>query len=385
MEQNKPNSELSGTTIQENMTVEESSENMKPEKKQDFTKKLTKGILLLSLVYFAWYLIGDRLTPMTDLARVRAFVTPIMPQVSGEIVNIHVGGDRIVKKGEPLFEIDPRTYRYAVEKAESDLELASQNVGADVEAVIAAKANFEKAKSDLIAKEANTSRILAVAAKGVVSKSEADRARGILAAAQQNVVNTEATYRKAQQLLGKEGKENAKVRNAISALSDAQLNLDRTIVVAPSDGVVSYAKADVGYYASVGSKVMTFISTDAVWIEASYRENNLGNIKQGDPVDIVLDAAPGSVYKGNIVSVGYGVSFDNSVQGELPTAQKSTGWMREPQRFIVVIKLDTSELKKNTLREGGQADVITYTSNNFVINALGKLWIHIKSILTYVS
>jgi multidrug resistance efflux pump len=221
--------------------------------------------------------------------------------------------------------------------------------------------------------------------KAFVSKSEGDRARGILAAAQQNVENTGASYRKSQQLLGKKGNDNAKVRSALSALSDAQLNLARTKVVAPSDGVISYAKADEGYYAAVGSKVMTFISTDAVWIEASYRENNLGNIKTGNPVDLVLDAAPGSVFEGSIVSVGYGVSFDNSVQGELPTAQKSTGWMREPQRFIVVIKLDESAHRLNLLREGGQADVITYTSNNFIMNALGKLWVRITSLLTYIS
>jgi len=360
-------------------------EDTKSIKKQEFTQKLTKIILILSLLYFVWYIVSDRITPMTDLARVRAFVTPIMPQVAGKITKIHVGGDRKVKKGELLFEIDPREYEYAVEKAQSDLELAGQNVGADIEAVAAAKANYEKAKSDLIAKEANTSRILAVEAKGVVSKSEGDRARGILAAAQQNVENTGASYRKSQQLLGKKGNDNAKVRSALSALSDAQLNLARTKVVAPSDGVISYAKADVGYYAAVGSKVMTFISTDAVWIEASYRENNLGNIRSGNPVDLVLDAAPGSVFEGSIVSVGYGVSFDNSVQGELPTAQKSTGWMREPQLFIVVIKLDENAHRLNLLREGGQADVITYTSNNFIMNGLGKLWVRITSLLTYIS
>jgi multidrug resistance efflux pump len=142
-------------------------EETKSNKKQDFTQKLTKIILILSMLYFVWYLVSDRITPMTDLARVRAFVTPIMPQVAGKITKIHVGGDRKVKKGELLFEIDPREYEYAVEKAQSDLELAGQNVGADIESVAAAKANYEKAKSDLIAKEANTSRILAVEAKGV--------------------------------------------------------------------------------------------------------------------------------------------------------------------------------------------------------------------------
>ena len=380
MEQEKQEEQVKTTEQAKNSSVDESSA-----EKGNFTQKLTKVILGLSLLYFLWYVVGDRLTPMTDLARVRAFVTPIVPQVAGKITKINVGGDRRVVKGEVLFEIDSRDYEYAVEKAQGDLELAGQNVGADIESVAAAKASLEKAKSDLVAKVANTSRILAVEAKGVVSKADGDRARGVLASAQQNVAKAEASYRKAQKLLGKEGQDNAKVRKVLSALADAQLNLDRTKITAPSDGVISYAKVDVGYYAAVGSKVMTFISTDTVWIEASYRENNLGNIKKGNPVDLVFDSAPGDIYQGSIVSVGYGVSFDKSVQGELPTAQKSSGWMREPQRFIVIIKLDKSTYKANLLREGGQVDVITYTSENFVINALGKIWIRITSIMTYIS
>ena len=374
--------------ITNNAQIETKNTQAEAKNKGDFTQKLTKIILSLAVLYFLWYIISDRLTPITDEARVRAFVTPIVPQVTGKITKINVGGDKIVKQGDILFEIDNRDYQFAVDKAEGDLELAGQDVGANTAAVAAAQANVEKAKANLIAKEANASRIFAVEAKGVVSKSEGDRMRGILAGAQQNVLNAEASYEKAKQQLGQKGQDNAKVQNALTALENAQLNLSRTKITAPSDGVISYAKIHEGYYASVGSKIMTFISTDYVWIEASYRENNLGNIKKGDPVDIVIDSAPGQIFNGNIVSVGYGVSFDKSVAGELPIPQKSSGWMREPQRFTVIIKFDQSTLSqligKNLLREGGQADVITYTGDNFIINGLGKIWVWLTSFFTYV-
>jgi multidrug resistance efflux pump len=352
-------------------------------KKVDFTRKLTKIILIISALYFVWYIVSDRLTPMTDQARVRALITPLVPQVSGKISNIHVGGDKKVKQGDVLFEIDDRDYQFAVNQAEGNLELAGQNVGANTSAVVAAKANLVKAEADLVAKKANANRIIEVAAKGVVSQSEADRARGILASAEQNVVNAQANYEKAKSQLGKGGSENANIKNALSALANAQLDLSRTKIVAPTDGVISYAKVDVGYYAAVGSKIMTFISTEHVWIEASYRENNLGNIKKNDPVDIVLDSAPGQIFSGSIVSIGYGVSFDKSVQGELPTPQKPTGWMREAQRFTVIIKIN-EKVGINLLREGGQADVITYTGSNFIINGLGKVWVYLSSLLTYI-
>jgi len=353
------------------------------QKKADFTQKLTKIILAVSLLYFLWYVVGDRITPATDQARVRSFVIPIVPQVAGKISTIYIGGDKTVKEGELLFEIEKSDYQLAVEKAEIELDLAGQNVGADTASVAAAKANVEKAKADLVAKEANANRIFKVEAQGVISKAQGDEARGILAGAQQNVINAQASYEKAQQLLGKQGSENTKIQSALTALSQAKLNLNRTKISAPSDGVISYSKINVGHYAAVGSKIMTFIDTDYFWIEASYRENNLGNIKKDDTVDIVLDSAPGELFSGTIVSIGYGVSFDRSVQGELPTPAKTTGWMREAQRFTVIIKFNDG-VAKELLREGGQADVITYTGNNFLLNGLGKISIWLTSKLAYL-
>ena len=358
-------------------------ENSNTTKKTDFSHKLTKVILALSLTYFLWYVIGDRLTPSTNQARVRSFVIPIVPEVAGKISKIHIGGDKQVKQGDLLFEIEDRDYQLAVEQAQGNLELAGQDVGANTAAVAAAKANVEKAKADLVAKTANANRIFAVEAKGVISKADGDQARGILAAAEQTVLNTQASYEQAQKQLGKHGQHNAKIQNALAALSQSKLNLARTKVTAPSDGVISYAKINVGYYASVGSKIMTFIDSDYFWIEASYRENNLGNIKKHDPVDIVLDSAPGEIYTGTVISVGYGVNFDKSIVGELPTPERATGWMRNAQKFTVIIKFDDKP-EKHLLREGGQADVITYTGDNFIMNTLGKMSIWLTSKLAYL-
>ncbi|MBU2891715.1 HlyD family secretion protein [Colwellia sp. D2M02] len=376
---------MSDTNTNTNDTVasQKTTENINP-KKADFTQKFTKIILILSLLYFVWYIVSDRFVPHTSEARIRSFVIPIVPEVAGRISKIYIAGDRPVTQGELLFEIEDQDYIFAVEQAQGNLELAGQDVGANTAAVAAAKANLEKAKADLIAKEANANRIFEVEAKGVVSKAQGDQARGVLAAAQQSVLNTQASYEQAQEQLGQQGQKNAKIQNALAALSQSKLDLARTKVRAPSDGVISYAKINVGHYAAVGSKVMTFIDSDYFWIEASYRENNLGHITKGDAVDIVLDSSPGDIFTGEVVSVGYGVSFDKSVPGELPTPQKSTGWMRSAQRFTVIIKFDANTVDKNLLREGGQADVMTYTGDNFILNGLAKVSIWITSKLAYL-
>jgi len=352
-------------------------------KSPDLALKITKILLALSALYFIWYLVGDRLTPMTDQARVRGFVIPIVPQVSGQVTQIHVGGDKQVKKGDILFEINPRDYELALEKAQLDLKLAGQEVGANTASVAAAKATLEKAKANLTTKQLNANRIFAVEAKGVVSQADADRTRGALAQAEQDVINAEAAYEQAKQTLGEVGNDNPKIQKALVALAQAQLDLERTRVTAPSDGVVSYAKVNIGYYAAKGQKIMTFISTEYVWIEAHYKENNLGNLVKGTPLDIVLDASPGNVFQGEVISLGFGVKFDQNVPGDLSTPQQPQGWMRDPQRFTVIIKFNERP-DKHLLREGGQADVIAYTGDNFILNLLGKISIWFTSYMSYI-
>lgn len=350
----------------------------------DFTRKFTRWLLLIAGLYFIWYLVSDRITPMTEQARVRAFVIPVVPEVSGKITKIHLGGDKKVAVGDPLFDIDDRDYRLAVEQAEAQLELAGQEVGANTASVSSAKAQLEKAKADLVVKRANANRIIPLEEQGVVSKAQGDRTRGLLAQSEQQVLNAEAALEQAKQTLGKVGQENAKIQNALATLGTAQLDLARTQVLAPGDGVISYAKVYEGMYAKTGAQIMTFISSDYVWVEAAYRENNLGNITKGNRVELVLDSLPGSVLSGEVISTGYGVSFDKSTPGALPTPEQSKGWMREPQRFTVIIKINDAPQYAALLREGGQVDVITYTGNNFIFNTLGKLWIRIISWFSYI-
>ncbi|MFD2167724.1 HlyD family secretion protein [Thalassotalea euphylliae] len=362
---------------------EENTTTIEDSNKLEKTRKITIRLLIAALLYFVWYVVADRVTPMTEQARVRAFTIPIAPEVSGVVKKFHVAGDRPVKQGDILFEIDDQDYLLAVEQARAALELAGQEVGANTAAVASAKARLEKAKSDLNTKQIEAERIFAIEDEGVVSKSQADRTRGAVEQAKLEVVNAQAAYVQAQQTLGQVGQDNAKVQSALADLGKAELDLARTKVRAPSDGVVSYAKINIGHYASKGQKIMTFIATEHVWIEASYKENNLGNMQVGNPVDIALDSAPGTVFKGEVHSIGYGVSFDNSKPGELSKPEEPEGWMRDPQRFTVFIKF-IDDNSRGFRREGGQADIITYTGGNFVMNALGKVWIWLVTLVSYV-
>ncbi len=128
------------TTDQENEAIEEQAATEAEEQavetqvdtkaKQDPVRWLTLFVLIFCIFLFVWYVAADRLAPWTDQARVQGFIIPITPEVSGEVIKVNVVADQIVKAGDLLLEIDPKDYEIAVRRAESDLELAGQDVGA---------------------------------------------------------------------------------------------------------------------------------------------------------------------------------------------------------------------------------------------------------------
>jgi len=169
------------------------------------------------------------------------------------------------------------------------------------------------------------------------------------------------------------------------ALENAQLDLYRSSIRAPSDGIITNLQVDVGHYAGTGAPIMTFIATKSVWVQANMRENCLGNIKKGDPVEMVLDSAPGRIFKGAVTSVGYGVADNsgNSVGG-LATVQPNQGWLRQAQYMPVLVDFTDIEQAKGVLRAGGQVNVIVYTGSHPVLNTIAKLWIRLISLLSHL-
>ncbi|BBM66799.1 hemolysin secretion protein D [Vibrio alfacsensis] len=352
--------------------------------KKDKVKTITNHLILFIVFMLGFSIISDRIIPITDNARVKGYIVPIKPQVSGNVQDIRVQPNQLVEEGDELAIIDKSDYEIAVQQAEENLEIAGQNVGAQTANIASAQARLTSAIVERQNTEAQANRILAMAEKGVVSKSDADEARAALATARANVVNAQADLEKAKQQLGEEGEENSQVKAALLALEQAQLNLERTVIRAPTQGGVSNFSLTEGFYASVGQPIMTFVSTEDIWIEAYFRENSLGNITIGDEVEIALDFVPGKVIKGKVSSIDWGVDWGQNQQaGKLAQANQQTGWLRQTQMLPIAIEFDREEVS-GMLRVGGQADVIVYSGNNFVFNAIGKLWIRIKSVLSYV-
>ena len=351
-------------------------------------RQITKRVLAICLAIFVWYLFSDRYAPFTDQARVKTLVVPIVPRVSGYLTEIHVRLHSLVTKDQALFQIDRRPYELAVKKAEADLDNVAQQVGALTATVKAAIGRLGVAKAQLDRAQRNFNRTQQVLKQnpGALSQADLDRAETSLAQAVERVASAEADLEKAKQQLGESGKNNAQLRAALVALEQKQLDLAFTTLRAPSDGVIENFNLDIGYYAQAGKALAAFVTTHDVWIEAYMRENNIGNIDPGEEAEFVLDVRPGRVFKGKVRSIGYGVSYgsgNSGNRGNLPSVSGAKGWLRDPQRFPVIIGVDDKEILKY-IRSGGQADVLVYASRNPILNLIGWFQIRISSLLSYV-
>ena len=369
----------------ENTEVKQEEEIKKQEKKSP-VRLITLATLILCVFFFIWYVISERHTPYTDQARVNALVVPIVSQVSGYLVEVNVRLHSEVRYDDVMFQINKQPFEIAVKSAEASVDQATQDMGYQGAGVKSAAGRLGMARAQLDRAQRNNKRVMQVFAENPDALSLADRdaAETTLAAAIEQVVSAEADLEKAQQQLGEVGPENAALRSALASLENAQMNLAFSTLPAPSAGIIESFNLGVGHYCVAGQALATFISTKDVWIQADFRENSIENIQVGDQVDFVLDIAPGRIYKGSIRSIGYGVSSDQVLnRGQLPDIQSSKGWLRDPQRFPVIITFEDEEVMKH-FRLGGQVDVVVYTGNSFFLNSVARIRVWINSKISYV-
>ncbi len=344
---------------------------------------------LLILLSLTWYLFADRFTPYTTQARVQGYVIGVAPKVAGLVTQVWVENNQEVMAGQRLFEIDPSQYEIALKKAQSDLANAQSQVDAGGAAVESARANLRAALANELKAEQDYTRLERLHREdpGTISVRRLEVSRATLDQARAQVVAREADIQRAiEQKGGDDDENNAILKAAQSAVEKAQLDLSNTVVEAASRGVITDLRADVGQYAGTGSPVLTLVAIHDVWINAQFTENNLGNLEPGTPVEILFDVLPGKVFAGKVRSIGLGVSEGKPPPpGTLPTVENSRDWLRQAQRFTVVIGFDVAqhEALRRHLRVGGQASVIAYSGDHGILRLLGRAYIRLMSWLSY--
>jgi len=349
------------------------------------------GVAAVILLSLSWYLLADRFTPYTTQARVQGYVVGVAPKVAGTVTRVWVTNNQDVEEGARLFEIDPSQYRIALDKANSDLANARRQVGAGSASVEAARAHLSAAQANERKAHQDATRLqrLYTEDPGTISVRRLEVSLATLEQARAQVRAARADIERAiEQMGGADADNNTILDTALTAVEQASLDLANTVVTAPSRGIITDLRADVGQFASAGSPVMTLVAIHDVWINAEFTENNLGNLRPGSPVEILFDALPGVVFDGKIRSIGLGVSAGQAPPpGTLPTIGNDRNWLRQAQRFPVIIGFDPAQdpALRAQLRVGAQASVMAYTDGHGVLKLLGKAYIRLMSWLSFLA
>jgi len=352
--------------------------------RMNWMRRLALTLAVIAIGWLLWYMLVGRNHVSTNNAYVNAEMAQVTPLISGQVVAVNVKDTQAVKRGDILVQIDPTNARIAVAQAEADLAEARRRFrqavatasalsaqvnakGADITQaqaqLKASVAEFDKARIDL-------QRRQALAESGAVSGDELTSALNAFTAAESQLASARASVTQAQSTRtsaqGEFAASEALVRGssedtdpavlaAKARLETAQLDLDRTIIRAPVDGVIAKRQVQLGQRVTQGSPIMTIVPLTQVYVDANFKERQLEHVRIGMPATVKADIYGGSVtYHGKVA----GLSGATGASMALIPAQNATGnWIKVVQRLPVRIELDPKELAAHPLRVGLSTEV----------------------------
>ncbi len=202
-------------------------------------RRLTLIVMAIGAVLFLYGIAADRITPYTAQALVQAYLVKIAPEVGGRVIEIGIGTDQRVEAGKVLFRIEPDQYVLAVRRAEAQLETIGQSIGASTAAVATAQAKLVEAIALRENARDQTKRTFELVRKGIHPEARRTQAQATLDSAEAIVEQAVAELERAKQTLGPTGADNPQIREAMTVLALANLDLQRTTVLAPSEAGVT--------------------------------------------------------------------------------------------------------------------------------------------------
>jgi membrane fusion protein (multidrug efflux system) len=352
------------------VTVEEvTARRMNPQRKRGLLT-VAAVVVLVGLFWagYEWMVLSHY--ESTDNAYVQGNMIQITPQVGGTVTAIYADETDRVQAGQPLIKFDPADTSVALAQAEAALGQTVRQVrtlyannGALAAQVKLREADVNKAQTQLSTAQQDLKRRQSLANTGGVSGEELAHARDQVTAARSSLDAAQAAVNAAHEQLvsnraltdGTSVEEHPNVKAAVAKLKQAWLDAHRTTLPAPVSGYVGKRTVQLGQRVASGTPLMSVVPLDQVWVDANFKENQLRDIRVGQPVKLTADVYGGKVvYDGKVIGLGIATGAASAL---LP-AQNATGnWIKVVQRVPVRIRLDPEQLKTHPLRVGLSMEV----------------------------
>jgi multidrug resistance efflux pump len=359
------------------------------------------GLILLLNVY----------APSALDVQVVKYVVQVLPRVTGRVVDVPVDPNRLVRKGEVLFKVDPRPFQYEVDRLEAalaatkanvgamaaDLRAADAQIGVSLNRVTSLHSSIEATRVRLKLAELRVTQTRQLADLGAGDRFEAERWESDveqqradlgallpqLAAAEQEVTANRATAGGLREKLdARSGGEQADVAQIRAQLDDARWRLSETVAYAPADGWVINLQLRPGSTVSQLplNPVMSFVEKEHM-ILALFGQNELHEVEPGNEAEIALSTYPGRIIKARVDSIVWAQG-----QGQLPLTGTlpQTGAAPRPEgRFAVKLVLDERE-QDLFLAAGARGTGAIYTHHFEMIHIIRKVILRVTSYLNWI-
>ena len=292
---------------------------------------IVPAVLIIGGVYY-WLTSGGSVS--TDDAQIKQDIVSVSAQVNGPIVQVFVKDGARVKRGDVLFRIDPQPYQVALEQAQAQMsnaqlqttQLQTQAAGTGAD-IVGEEANL-KIKQNALGRQS------ALLKQGFTTRSDYEDALNEVKTAEQDVADAKARAANAHAALAPGGNQ-PQIAQAKAAVDKARLDLDRTTIRAPMDGIVENAdNLQIGQMAVTGLGMLSIVHSATAWVEANFKEKDVGRMVPGQRAEITVDAYPGQKFPAHVQSVGAGTGSEFSL---LPAQNANGNWVKVTQRVPVRI------------------------------------------------
>jgi membrane fusion protein (multidrug efflux system) len=298
-----------------------------------FLMLVVPALLLLAGGYY-WLTSGGSVS--TDDAQVKQDIVSVSPQVAGPVQQVFVhNGDR-VKRGDLLFRIDPAPFRVALEQAEAQLAAARLQTTQLVTQAAGTGADIVGAQANLKIKQNALGRQQALLRRGFTTRADYEDALNEVRTAETQLADARARAANAHAAIAPG--EQPSIAQAQAAVDKARLDLSRTEIRAPMDGVVENAdNLQIGQMAVTGIGMLSLVHSTSAWVEANFKEKDVGRMVPGQKAKITVDAYPGQEFAAHLQSIGAGTGSEFSL---LPAQNANGNWVKVTQRVPVRIVFD---------------------------------------------
>jgi membrane fusion protein, multidrug efflux system len=299
--------------------------------------------------------------PSTDNAYTGADVVRVAPQINGVVIRVYVQDDDKIAASDPLFDLDPTLYDAALRNARAQFDAAASAAGTAADAL---KAAADKLESKRAALEDAIGKFRQAKDAQKPGEPPSDQLTAALKAwhdALQAFNDAEGEFAKAQDAKLTVTTPTVQLRSAAAGLDKATHDRVQTHVTAPAGGWVTNASLRPGAIVQAGTPAFAIVEDGDWWVDANFKETDLGRIKPGQKASIRLDMYPGLTLDGVVesISVGSGATFS-----VLPPENATGNWVKVTQRFPIRIKITSAPSPDKPLRLGSSATVTIDTTES---------------------